>query len=231
MTAATFAFVHFGDVVRSRRDAPTSTAWLRALLAELDTTYSPAERLAPFGFTQGDELQGLLALSADPLRAVFHAALHPAARRMRWVIVAGGLDPGRGPATERTGRAFLEARSLLEAAKSSRDGLCIAVGDPAADALLADLAPLLAQLLDELTVRQREVARLLLVEGIRRSEAAERLGVSRATISVVADRAGVRGIERLAGALRRIIADGVGAALTRESTLEVESSAHPAPVR
>ena len=47
---------------------------------------------------------------------------------------------------------------------------------------------MLAALLAELTDRQREVARLLLIEGLRRAEAAERLGVSRATVSVIATR-------------------------------------------
>jgi predicted DNA-binding protein (UPF0251 family) len=209
MTEVVHGFVLFGDVVRSRRDPPTSTDWLRALEADLDGAYAPEERLAPFGFTQGDELQGLLRLTADPFRAVLRASLHPAARPMRWAIVAGPVDPGEGPATQRTGEAFLAARSLLEVTKARRDRLSIAVGDPSADALLADLAPLLADLLGELTERQREVARLLLVEGLRRSEAAEVLDVSRATISVVADRARVRGIERLTDALRRIIRDGV----------------------
>ena len=33
------AFVLFGDVVRSRADAPAGTAWLRELIAELETVY------------------------------------------------------------------------------------------------------------------------------------------------------------------------------------------------
>ena len=60
----TRGFVLFGDVVRSRTDAPASTAWLRDLIGELEQTYAPGERLAPFAFTQGDELQGLLRLTA-----------------------------------------------------------------------------------------------------------------------------------------------------------------------
>ena len=64
--------VLFGDVVESRRDSVASTAWLRDLVAELDGTYGD-RRLAPFGFTQGDELQGLLAPDADPLDAILRA--------------------------------------------------------------------------------------------------------------------------------------------------------------
>src|SRR6478672_6452097 len=168
--------VIFGDVVRSRRDATGSTAWLRTLAAELETAVPAADRLAEFEFTQGDELQGLLAPGIDPFGA------------------------------------FLRARERLVEAAARRDGLVVESGDPASDALLDDVAPLLAELLDDLTSRQRVVARLILVEGLRRSQAAERLGVSRATVSVAADRAHVRSIGRLAGALARLLADGAATA-------------------
>jgi len=41
---------------------------------------------------------------------------------------------------------------------------------------------------------------------------AERVGVSRATISVMAERARIRRIEGLLAVLRRIVADGIAAA-------------------
>ena len=203
-------FVLFGDVVRSRRDAPGATAWLRDLTAELDETYPPAERLAPFGFTQGDELQGLLRLTANPFDAVLHAALDPAARPMRWIIAGGPIDPGRGPATQRTGEAFLLARSLAETGRGRRESLVVRVGHEPADSLLVDLAPLLGDLLAELTSRQRVIARLILLEGLRQSEAAERLAVRRATISVMVERARIRRIGGLLSALRRIVDEAVG---------------------
>ena len=62
---------------------------------------------------------------------------------MRWAIVAGTIEPGAGPATERTGPAFLAARELLDTARASREGLLVRVGEERADALLAGLAPLL----------------------------------------------------------------------------------------
>jgi RNA polymerase sigma factor (sigma-70 family) len=207
----TTAFVLFGDVVRSRTDAPAATAWLRELIDELEGLYPPGARVAPFAFTQGDELQGLLRIDADPFAAVLRATLHERPLPMRWAIVAGGIEPGRGPATERTGPAFLDARRLLEAGRTRRDGLSVRVGDPRADELLAGLAPLLADLLTELTERQRMIARLMLVERLRQSDVAERLGVSRATISVMAERARVRRIEGLLGALRQIVTEGVAA--------------------
>lgn len=208
MTDLQSGIVVFGDVVDSRTD-PGSTAWLRSLRAELDAAYPRDQRLAAFAFTQGDELQGLLAPGVDPFRLVVRAALAPDARVLRWAIVAGDVEPGTGPATERTGPAFHAARAALSEAKAHRDGLCASTGHGPSDALLADLGPLLVALLDRLTVRQRQVGRLLLVEGLRQAEAADRLGVSRATVSVMADRAGVRHLARLARALGVVFAEGV----------------------
>jgi hypothetical protein len=204
--------VIFGDVVRSRRDATASTAWLRTLAAELEDAIPEADRLADFEFTQGDELQGLLTPGADPFVAVVRAGLHPDRLPMRWVVVAGDVDPGSGPATQRTGAGFLRARERLIEASARRLGLVVESGDPPTDALLDDIAPILTELLGDLTTRQRVVARLLLVDGLRRSEAAARLDVSRATVSVAADRAHVRSIGRLSGALGRLLADGAARA-------------------
>ena len=207
MTASFAGTVLFGDVVDSRSD-PDSTAWLRALCGELELAYPRDQRLASFAFTQGDELQGLLAPDADPFRSVLLAALRPDAREMRWAIVAGDVDPGSGPAVERTGHAFFVARESIARARAHRDGLVALTGDPEADERLSDVGPLLAALLADLTPRQREVARLILVDELRRSEAADHLGVSRATVSVIADRAMVRHIAGLARTLAAIFADG-----------------------
>jgi len=207
VTAQVPAIVLFGDVVDSRRDAGAA-AFLRALRDDLDDAYG-AERLAPTGFTQGDEIQLLLGPDADPFRGVVRAALHPDARELRWAVVAGDVDRGTGPATERNGPAFRAARELLERSRTRREGMAAVTGDPQSDVLLADLAPLLPALLAELTTRQREIGRLLLVENLRRAEVAERLGVSRATVSVIADRARARHLARLSAALATIFHDGV----------------------
>jgi hypothetical protein len=200
------AIVLFGDVVRSRRDATAATAWLRVLTADLTAAYPEAERLAAFEFTQGDELQGLLAATADPIRAILRAALHPERVPMRWVAVAGEVDAGRGPATQRSGSAFIAARERLASAAARRELVAIASGDPPTDDLLDGLAPLLGELLADLTERQREIAWPILVDGRRRSEAAEVLHVSRATISVAADRAHLRSIAELARVIRELLA-------------------------
>ena len=230
MTAPSTGTVVFGDVVDSRRD-PGSTGWLRALCAELEDAYPRADRLAAFAFTQGDEIQGLLAPGADPFRAVLHAALQPDARTLRWAIVAGDIDPGTGPATERNGVAFLIAREAIARAKAHREGLVAISGDPEADGLLADTGPLLAALLADLTPRQREVARLIAIDDLRQSQAAEHLGVSRATVSVIADRARVRHLQGLVRTLASIFAEGVRRADTareRPVPLETRSPGGPA---
>ncbi len=207
MTSLVPGTVVFGDVVGSRAD-PGTSEFLRALRDELEAAYT-GRRLAPPGFTQGDELQLLLAPDGDPFQAVLRAALRDDARALRWAIVAGDVLAGTGPATERTGPAFHAARELLDRAKVRRVGLLATTGDPSADTLLDELGPVLASLLEELTDRQREVARLILVEDLRRAEAAERLGVSRATVSVIAARARVRHIAALATALARTFREGV----------------------
>jgi DNA-directed RNA polymerase specialized sigma24 family protein len=128
---------------------------------------------------------------------------------MRWVIVAGRVEQGSGPATQRSGPAFLAARELATAARRQRDHLLMRTGDPGTDDLLDGVAPVLGRLLDELTDRQREVARLLLIEGLTQAAAATRLSVRAPTISVAAERARVRDIGRLRGATLRLFRLGV----------------------
>jgi len=204
--------VLFGDVVGSRHDSSGSTTWLRELVGRLDDAYG-ASRLAPFGFTQGDELQGLLIPQADPIVAVLLAALGPDQRRMRWVAVRGRVDADAAvdaPAIERTGAAFVAARAAIVAARAGRDRLVIVTGQPDVDELLADLCPALTDLLEGLTARQRLVARLALIEDLRQSEVADRLHVRRATISVSFSRARIRSLQQLVAGIRRVYASGSG---------------------
>jgi DNA-binding CsgD family transcriptional regulator len=203
----------FGDVVRSRASAIAATRWLDRLRGLLVEAYA-GQTLASFEFTQGDEIQGLLSPDADPLRAVLISSLRSragttAAPRMRWAIASGAVDPGSGPATRRTGEAFLRARATLERADRQRDGLLCATGQPSSDALLDDVAPVLMAHIDRMTDRQREIARLTLVEGLRQSEAADLLRVSRPTVSIAWRRADVRSLGRLVDATRRIWSSGV----------------------
>ncbi len=197
--------VLFGDVVHSRRWPRPTADWLEQLCRELDADYS-AEQLAGFEFTQGDEIQGLLAPSADPFRAVLSAALRPSAEvpQMRWAVVAGAVDPGSGPATRRSGPAFVTARATINLARHQKDTLLVRTGHEPSDALLDGTAPVLGSLFVRLSDRQREIARLSLIDGLRQSEIADRLHVRPATISVAFARADVRSLARLLAAVRAL---------------------------
>ncbi len=202
----------FGDVVGSRALPSAATAWLERLRDRLETTCP--HRLAAFEFTQGDEIQGLLPIDADALAPVLDAMLQPhdrpdGAPHMRWVIAAGRIDPGEGPATRRTGEAFLAARALITEAHRDADGLRCTTGDREADALLDDIAPVLASLVDRMTDRQREVLHLQAVEHMRQEAIADRLGVTQPAISGVLARAGARDVARLTAAVRTLLRDGI----------------------
>jgi DNA-binding CsgD family transcriptional regulator len=197
----------FGDVAASRRDATRASRWLRLLAAEFDRRYA-ADRLARFGFTQGDELQGLLGPDADPLEGILWASLQSDALAMRWSVSMGRIDPGRGPATQRTGEAFLAAREAITRARVQRDQLVVVTGDASTDTLLADVAPLYPILLGDLTRRQREIGRLMLVDRMRQADVAERLDVARPTVSVAVERARLRDIERLRRAIVTLLRQG-----------------------
>ena len=201
--AAPGPIVLIADVVRSRASFATSTAALARLARELDQRYADV-RLARFDYTQGDELQGLLAPGADPFEAVLRPALAEPPLRLRWGIARGPVEPGRGPATRRTGPAFVAAREAIRQAARRRVGLVARSGQPAVDELLDDLAPLLPMLLEDLSARQREIGRLILLEGMRQADVAARLNVTRATVSVAAGRGRLAGIAGLARALRRL---------------------------
>jgi SatD family (SatD) len=211
------AWVLLGGLVEARRDRGEATAWLRSLMTELDDAYGGL-KLAQFGVTQGDEVQGLLEAAADPLLAVLHAALRAKPRPIRWVCIRGAVDPGEGSATQRTGSAFLAARAAIEAARAGHERLVIRTGRADADELLNGMTPAMADLLSALTPRQRAVARLALIEGLRQSEVAERLRVRRATISVSFARARVTPLARLAAAIRKAYAGGFSDAIPAAAT-------------
>jgi RNA polymerase sigma factor (sigma-70 family) len=159
--------------------------------------------------TLDGELRGLLEPDADPIEAVLRAALHADFRPIRWAIVRGPVHRGRGGATHRVGTAFMMARHEMEAARDSHERLVILSGDEAADELLADLNPILADLLDGLTERQRTIARLAILQQLRQSEIADRLGVRAATISVSFSRARLRSLQRLVSGIRRVYANAI----------------------
>jgi DNA-binding CsgD family transcriptional regulator len=225
------ALVIFADVVGSRRDPAGSATWLRRVVAELNEACGD-RRLAPFGFTQGDELQGLLTADSDPFDVVLRTALSADARPTRWGIVIGRIDPGEGPAPERTGPAFIAARAAIEQARETHERFVMVTGNEQLDELLADLTPAFAELIEAMTPRQRQVARLAVIDNLRQSEVADRLAVRRATVSVAFSRARVHPLKRLLSGIRNVYgsASGTGKPADDRSTSQAMAlvvSAHP----
>jgi hypothetical protein len=123
----------------------------------------------------------------DPFHALMAAWFDPATPPARWAVVLGGAP---------------EADAALDAAATARELLVVRTGRPEADALLADLSPVLGRLLEDMTSSQRRLARFLLVEGVRQADAAERLGISRASVSVAHGRARIHEVGLLLRAVR-----------------------------
>ena len=130
----------------------------------------------------------------DPFPAALEALLDPASPPMRWAIVRG---------------SEADARAALALASRRRDRLIVVTGQPDADALLADLAPVLGTLLADMTPAQRRIARAILVDGRRQSEVADALGISRPSVSVAHARAHVREAALLLRAIRATWAAGL----------------------
>ena len=128
--------VLFGDVVAlAARPASRDRLAGHALSSALDDIYG-SQRLAAFEFTQGDEIQGLLApgcrsVPGGPARRrsgrTRGAARHPGCAG--WPCWAPWTPVGDRPPTG-PGDAFLRARALLEQARDDRDGLLCRTGDP-----------------------------------------------------------------------------------------------------
>ena len=188
----------FGDVVRSRRDA-TGCDGLAA-----DAGGGPRRRRIP----PADRLRRSSSPRATSSRACWRRAIDPTrgdpagGAPSRAPADALGRRGGRRRPRQRPGHAA-ERRGVHRARASGwprqrpAGTARVVSGDPAdRRAARRRSRRSSAELLDDLTDRQRVIARLILVEGLRRSEAAERLGVSRATVSVAADRAHVRSIGR-----------------------------------
>jgi hypothetical protein len=138
----------------------------------------------------------------DPFRALMAAWFDPATPPARWAVVVGGAP---------------EADAALNAALSARELLVVRTGRPEADALLADLSPVLGRLLHDMTPSQRRLGRYLLVEGIRQADAAERLCISRASVSVAHGRARIHEVGLLLRAVRACWTGGRAVSSTDDS--------------
>jgi hypothetical protein len=223
------ALILLGEVAGTRQDGSGSTAWLRSLASELDEAYGP-ERLGHFDLSESGVLGGRITGTADPLVAVLHGALGSGSRPMRWICVRScpdGLDGETGDAGLPGSAAAFEA---LKAARAAHEMLVLRTGRSDTDRLLADMTPALTGMLGDLTARQRAVARMALLEGLRQSEVAQRLGVRRATISVSFARARIQSLAALVSAIRRVFSSAGSATVEVAPNAASVAAATVAPI-
>jgi len=140
------------------------------------------------------------ATGPDVLDRVVAFRLDRAVASVRWGVGAGGDDAS---ATRR-------ATEALQLAGERGAEVGFATGDPWRDALLADLELALSALLDDLTPRQAEIARLVLVDRARQVEVAQALGVSRATVSVAVSRGRLAAIAGVRRAMEMLLIGSAG---------------------
>lgn len=129
----------------------------------------------------------------EPFRALLATWLDPAVPAARWAVTVGGIA---------------DSEAALDAASAARELLVVRTGSAAADTMLADLAPVLGRLLDDMTPSQRRLARLLLLDGHRQADAAEILGISRASVSVAHGRARIHEVRLMLRAVQACWAAG-----------------------
>jgi hypothetical protein len=120
--------------------------------------------------------------------------------------VPWGIGAGCDDATAST-----RAAAALQLARERGVEVGFATGDPWRDTLLADLELALSALLDDLTPRQAEIARLVLLHGARQVEVAQALGVSRATVSVAVSRGHLPAIAGVRRAMEALLVSAAGA--------------------
>lgn len=185
---------------RSTRDlVPDALAAITELAG--DRLTAAAER------TAGDEIQFA---TADP-GALLALALH-LTRTGTWSVGVGIGDADSPlPTSVRAGRgeAFIQARDAVERAKKTQTRVAISGGPDAADA--EALVRLLVDLRDRRTPEGWEVHDLL-AAGLTQREAAVRLGISAAAVSLRAKVAALRVEEAAVPALERLLGRADGAA-------------------
>ncbi len=143
-----------------------------------------------------DGIPGGVAAIPEVLDRVIASRLGRARVAVRW-----GIGVGRDDAS-----AAANAALAMHTARERAGWLGFATGDPWRDALLADLVPSLAALLDDLTPRQAQIAARVLVDGARQAEVAAALGVSRATVSVAVARGRLPAIAGVRRAIASLVA-------------------------
>jgi hypothetical protein len=180
------AIVVDGDVIGSR-NIPNNVERLDKLCVTLNQSLA-GEVKADFKRTKGDEIQGLLQFSSNPLKAYLRCALVANRLPMRWALVSGLVNIPTGPATDGDGEAYVRASSLLDSMRNSGELLHIETGDVNFDHRLAVFAPWIGDWVANLTDQQRAVLEVHLIsapEVTQHKTIALRAGVSSSVVSKV----------------------------------------------
>lgn len=186
-------------ITSDQRDSRTSADLVPAALSAVTTHASRGVALAPER-TAGDEVQVAVTDAAAVL-----AILLDLTRAGRWSIGVGVGDvetPLPDSVRAARGEAFLNARDAVDRAKKATTRVAITAPEGGADA--EALVRLLIELRDRRTAEGWEVYDLL-AEGITQREAAARLGISEAAVSLRVRSAGLRTEEAAVPALIRVL--------------------------
>jgi predicted DNA-binding protein (UPF0251 family) len=186
-------------ITSDQRDSRTSADLVPAALSAVTTHASRGVALAPER-TAGDEVQVAVTDAAAVL-----AILLDLTRAGRWSVGVGVGDvetPLPDSVRAARGEAFLNARDAVDRAKKATTRVAITAPEGGADA--EALVRLLIELRDRRTAEGWEVYDLL-AEGITQREAAARLGISEAAVSLRVRSAGLRTEEAAVPALIRVL--------------------------
>ncbi|WP_347978739.1 DNA-binding protein [Microbacterium sp. ProA8] len=186
-------------ITSDQRDSRTSADLVPAALSAVATHAPRGAALAPER-TAGDEVQVAVTDAAAVL-----AILLDLTRAGRWSVGVGVGDvetPLPDSVRAARGEAFLNARDAVDRAKKATTRVAITAPEGGADA--EALVRLLIELRDRRTAEGWEVYDLL-AEGITQREAAARLGISEAAVSLRVRSAGLRTEEASVPALIRVL--------------------------
>jgi hypothetical protein len=187
-------------ITTDQRDSRTSADLVPAALSAVATHAPRGVALAPER-TAGDEVQVAVADAESVLSIVLDLT-----RTGRWSVGVGvGEVETPLPKSVRAarGEAFLNARDAVDRAKKATTRVAVTAPEGGADA--EALVRLLVELRDRRSVEGWEVYDLL-SEGITQREAAARLGISEAAVSLRVRSAGLRTEEAAVPALIRVLA-------------------------
>ncbi|MBR3383540.1 MAG: hypothetical protein IKG85_10980 [Clostridia bacterium] len=183
-----------GDMVASRKLDPSARKeaqeLLRSALAEVNREYADSIA-ADFLITLGDECQGLMLASADPVSAALRIMHSMKPYEIRFSVALGEITTGidRSAALGADGPAFHAARERIEAMKPNHGArLRFALPEARAEEAVNTVAALCDRLAIGRTSKQEELAYAMLRaklkgERLTQEALARSLGIGQSTVN------------------------------------------------